>query len=91
MKKEVRTAVMLVRCTIGSDMNVLEKIKKVKGVAEAYTCYGEWDLFAILKGSPGAIDAANMKIRSIARVLQTVTLVAHFAVPSHRPYLRGIR
>lgn len=79
---------MLVRCTIGSDMNVLDKIKKVKGVGEAYTCYGEWDLFAILKGSPSAIDAANMKIRGIPKVLQTVTLVAHLEIPTHRPYLR---
>jgi len=80
---------MLVRCTIGSDMSVLERIKKVNGVAESYTCYGEWDLFAILKGNPSAIDAANMKIRSIPKVLQTVTLVAHLPIPTHRPYLRG--
>lgn len=87
-KEEVRTAIMLVRCTIGSDMEVLEKIKKIDGVSEAYACYGEWDLFAILKGTERTIDEANMKIRGVPKVLRTVTFVAHLAAPAHRPYLR---
>jgi DNA-binding Lrp family transcriptional regulator len=69
-------------------MEVLEKIKKIEGVAEAYACYGEWDLFAILKGTSRIVDEANMKIRGVPKVLRTVTFVAHAAVPSHRPYLR---
>ncbi len=38
------TAYMLISVSISTEYDVLEKIKRIKGVEEAYIVYGSWDI-----------------------------------------------
>ena len=56
--------------------NVLEEIKKIDGIAEAYMVYGTYDICAkVHTEMPNKLKGIVQKIRSQANVLSTLTLM----------------
>jgi DNA-binding Lrp family transcriptional regulator len=56
--------------------SVLEEIKEIRGVEEAYMVYGTYDIFAKVKAdNPLELKAIVQKIRSKDNVMNTLTLM----------------
>ncbi len=56
--------------------NVLEEIKEINGVAEAYMVYGTYDIcIKVQTETPNKLKGIVQKIRSQANVLSTLTLM----------------
>ena len=70
-------AIVLFRVESGSEYHVLEDVKKVDGVEEAYIAFGVYDIAA--KVYALSLDALKEiitdKLRQINRVRSTVTLM----------------
>ena len=60
-----------------SEDEVLEELKKIEGMQEAYVSYGAYDLIAIVKADTmeKLLDAITNKMRKINKVRKTLTLV----------------
>lgn len=60
------------------EYKILEKIRKLKEVEEAYLLFGEWDLIIKIKGIKNPQELANFvinKIRSIKEIKLTSTMI----------------
>lgn len=69
-------AFVLASIKTGREYDVIEEVRKIEGVKEAYITYGAWD--AVIKvevESLGELDKVVTKIRSISGVEYTTTLV----------------
>ena len=70
-------AIFLFRVESGSEYNVLEGVKGVDGVEEAYIAFGVYDIVAKVYGS--SLDTLKEiitdKLRQISKVKSTVTLM----------------
>ena len=60
-----------------SEDEVLEELKKIEGMQEAYVSYGAYDLIAIVKADTieKLLDAITHKMRTINKVRKTLILV----------------
>jgi DNA-binding Lrp family transcriptional regulator len=57
--------------------SVLEKIKEIEGVEEAYMLYGVYDIVAVVKPeTTEELKGIILRIRTVKHVLSTLTLTA---------------
>lgn len=74
---EIQRAIVLVNVESGFEDLVLEKMKKVEGVEEAYISYGVYDI--VIKIRADAMDdlkkIVTNRIRQISNVRATLTLL----------------
>lgn len=74
---EISHALVLFNVESGSENQVLEDVKKVGGVEEAYVSYGSYDIAAKIKAQ--SMDALKViisnKLRQISKVRSTLTLL----------------
>lgn len=70
-------AYLLMVTDIGKEHEILNQLSKIKGVTEARTVYGEFDVIARVEaGDMRTLDGAVTKIRKIGSVIRTVTLIS---------------
>ncbi|MEM1607493.1 MAG: Lrp/AsnC ligand binding domain-containing protein [Candidatus Bathyarchaeia archaeon] len=70
-------AFVLINAEIGSEGEVLNELKKVEGVEEAYSVYGVYDIVAKVKAESmeKLKDIVTWKIRRINKVRSTLTMI----------------
>jgi DNA-binding Lrp family transcriptional regulator len=70
-------AFVLINAEIGSEGEVLEKLKEVKGVEEAYSVYGVYDVIAKVKADTmdKLKDLITWNIRRLPKVRSTLTMI----------------
>ncbi|HMK94894.1 MAG TPA: Lrp/AsnC ligand binding domain-containing protein [Candidatus Limnocylindrales bacterium] len=70
-------AFVLINVESGSEEEVLEQIKKIEGVDEAYFSYGVYDLIAKIKAETmeNLKEMVSHKMRTIPKVRSTLTLI----------------
>jgi DNA-binding Lrp family transcriptional regulator len=70
-------AFVLINVESGSEEEVLEQIKKIEGVEEAYFSYGVYDIITkIAADSMEKLrEMVTRKVRTIGRVRSTLTLI----------------
>ena len=70
-------AFVLINVESGSEEDVLEQIKKIEGVEEAYFSYGVYDIITKVKAETmeKLREAVTRKVRTISRVRSTLTLI----------------
>jgi len=70
-------AYILMVTDIGKEYDVVKEILKIKGVTEARSVYGEFDVIARLEAEDlKTLDDAVTKIRKITSIIRTVTLIS---------------
>ena len=64
--------------TVSNQINcVLDKIREIEGVEEAYMLYGVYDILAVVKAeTPEELKGIILRIRTVNHVLKTLTLMA---------------
>jgi DNA-binding Lrp family transcriptional regulator len=74
---EMPKAFVLINVESGSEEEVLEEIKKIEGVEEAYYSYGVYDIITkIAADSMEKLrETVTRKVRTISRVRSTLTLI----------------
>jgi DNA-binding Lrp family transcriptional regulator len=74
---EMPKAFVLINVESGSEEEVLEQIKKIEGVEEAYFSYGVYDIITkIAANSMEKLrETVTRKVRTIGRVRSTLTLI----------------
>lgn len=74
---EISRAIVLFNVESGSENHVLENVKKVEGVEEAYISYGVYDIAAKVSAvSMAALkEIITGKLRKISKVRSTLTLL----------------
>lgn len=67
---------VLINCEIGKEREILEEIKKVPEVSEAYLLYGVYDIIVKIKGRSNEEIREVMlsKIRKIKGIKRTLTM-----------------
>ena len=67
---------VLLNCDLGTEDYILEELKRVPQVKKAYVTFGAYDIIAEIQAeSQEDFDKAiALKIRSISRVISTMTL-----------------
>jgi len=70
-------AFVLINVESGSEEEVLDEIRKIEGVEEAYYSYGVYDIIAKVKADSmeKLRDTVTRKVRTIVRVRSTLTLI----------------
>ena len=70
-------AFVLINVESGSEEEVLEEIKKIEGVEEAYFSYGVYDIITKVKADSmeKLKETVTRKIRTISKVRSTLTLI----------------
>jgi len=57
--------------------SVLDKIREIEDVEEAYMLYGVYDILAVVKAeTPEELKGIILRIRTVNHVLNTLTLMA---------------
>ena len=71
------TAFVLINTEIGSEANVLETLKKVEGVDEAFAVYGVYDIIARVKADTmdKLKETVTWRIRRLDKVRSTLTMI----------------
>ena len=71
-------AFALINTEIGSEMDVLSKLRKIEGVEEALATYGAYDIIArVSAASPDELkEIISWKIRRIDKVKSTLTMIS---------------
>jgi DNA-binding Lrp family transcriptional regulator len=70
-------AFVLINVESGSEDEVLNELKKIEGVEEAYFSYGVYDLVTKIKADTmeHLKDMVTRKIRALSKVRSTLTLI----------------
>jgi DNA-binding Lrp family transcriptional regulator len=70
-------AFVLINVESGSEDEVLNELKKIEGVEEAYFSYGVYDLVTKIKADSMELlkDMVTRKIRALSKVRSTLTLI----------------
>jgi len=70
-------AFVLINTDMGSEGEVLEELKNVKGIEEAHAVYGVYDVIAKIKAdSMGDLnEMVTSKIRRLSKVRSTLTTI----------------
>ncbi|MDQ1278863.1 MAG: hypothetical protein QG670_123 [Thermoproteota archaeon] len=70
-------AFVLINAEIGSESQILEALKKVANVKEAYTVYGVYDIVAKIEAETmdKLKDIVTWNIRRLDRVRSTLTMI----------------
>jgi len=74
----VPTAFVLVNTELGSETDVLNDIKKLDGVSEAFAVYGTYDIVAKVKAETmeKLKEVVTVRIRKVNNVRATLTLMS---------------
>jgi DNA-binding Lrp family transcriptional regulator len=77
VENEMPKAFVLINVESGSEEEVLEQIKKIGGVEEAYFSYGVYDIIAKIKAETMAKlrETVTQKMRTVSKVRSTLTLI----------------
>ncbi len=76
LSAQVISYVLLVT-EVGKEYEVVQELKRIKGVKEVKVVYGEFDVVSIIEGADlKALDEAVTKLRKIPSVIRTVTLIS---------------
>jgi DNA-binding Lrp family transcriptional regulator len=77
VETEMPKAFVLINVESGSEEEVLEQIKKIGGVEEAYFSYGVYDIIAKVKAETMVKlrETVTQKMRTISKVRSTLTLI----------------
>lgn len=68
---------MLIVADIGKEHDIISQMKKIKGILEPRTVYGEFDVIARIETDDmRSLDEAVTKVRKISSVIRTVTLIS---------------
>jgi len=69
-------AYVLLNCELGAEEFIVEELRKISQVSQAYVTFGAYDVIAeINTDSQEAFDeTVSFKIRRLARVVSTMTL-----------------
>lgn len=72
------TAFVLVNTELGSETDVLNDIKKLDGVSEAFAVYGTYDIVAKVKAETmeKLKEVVTVRIRKVNNVRATLTLMS---------------
>ena len=83
VEKGLPIAFVLINTEIGSEKEVLNELKKVKGVEEAYSVYGVYDIIAKVKADSmdELKDIITWRIRKIEKVRSTLTMIVIEGLP----------
>ena len=70
-------AFVLINVESGSEEEVLDEIKKIEGVEEAYYSYGVYDIISKIAADlmEKLRETVTRKVRTIGRVRSTLTLI----------------
>jgi len=70
-------AFVLINAEIGSEAEVLNELKKVEGVDEAYSVYGVYDIIAKVRADSmeKLKDIVTWRIRRLNKVRSTLTMI----------------
>ena len=70
-------AFVLINAEIGSESDVLNELKKIEGVEEAYSVYGVYDIIAKVKADSmeKLKDIVAWRIRKLNKVRSTLTMI----------------
>ena len=70
-------AFVLINVESGSEEEVLEEIKKIEGVEEAYYSYGVYDIITKVEADSmeKLRETVTRKVRTLGRVRSTLTLI----------------
>jgi len=70
-------AFLLINSEIGSEREVLEAVKKMDGVEEAYMVYGVYDIIAKVKADPieKLKEIVTWHVRRLDKVRSTTTMI----------------
>jgi len=71
------SAFVLINAEIGSEEEVLNELKKVEGVEEAYIVYGVYDVIAKIKADSmdKLKDIVTWNVRRLNKVRSTLTMI----------------
>ncbi|MEM3577629.1 MAG: Lrp/AsnC ligand binding domain-containing protein [Candidatus Bathyarchaeia archaeon] len=72
------TAFVLINAELGSEGNVLQELKKIEGVEEAFNVYGTYDIVVKVKSDTmdKLKEIVTWRIRRLDNVRATLTLMA---------------
>ena len=70
-------AFVLINVESGAEQEVVNDLKKIEGVEEAYFSYGVYDIITKIKADSmeRLKDMVTQKVRAISRVRSTLTLI----------------
>jgi len=70
-------AFVLINVESGAEQEVVNELKKIEGVEEAYFSYGVYDIITKIKADSmeRLKDLVTRKVRTIGRVRSTLTLI----------------
>jgi DNA-binding Lrp family transcriptional regulator len=71
------TAYVFINTEIGSEVNVLEALKKIEGVEEAHALWGVYDIIASIKADTidKLVSMVTKKIGTIEKVTAKLTII----------------
>ncbi|MBA0908046.1 MAG: Lrp/AsnC ligand binding domain-containing protein [Nitrosarchaeum sp.] len=71
----MRNGFVLLNCDLGAEEYVVEELKQIKNVKNAYQTFGEYDIVAeIVSEDQHKFDKVVADIRKLSRVISTMTL-----------------
>ena len=67
---------VLFNCALGAEEFILEELKKISGVSQAYVTFGAYDIIAEINtdSQQDFDEAVALKIRRLTRIVSTMTL-----------------
>ncbi|MEM2914529.1 MAG: Lrp/AsnC ligand binding domain-containing protein, partial [Candidatus Bathyarchaeia archaeon] len=70
-------AFVLINAELGSEIEVLNELKKVEGIEEAYSVYGVYDIIAKVRSDSmeKLKDIVTWRIRRMNKVRSTLTMI----------------
>ena len=76
VKKKMHVGFVLLNCDLGAEEYILDELKQVEQVKNAYVTFGAYDIIAEIHGSDQEEfeKTVSMKIRRHSRIVSTMTL-----------------
>ena len=76
VKKKMHVGFVLLNCDLGAEEYILDELKQVEQVKNAYVTFGAYDVIAEIHGSDQEEfeKTVSMKIRRLSRIVSTMTL-----------------
>ena len=76
VKKKMHVGFVLLNCDLGAEEYILDELKQVEQVKNAYVTFGAYDIIAEIHCSDQEEfeKTVSMKIRRLSRIVSTMTL-----------------
>ena len=67
---------VLLNCDLGAEEFIVEELKKISNVSQAYITFGAYDVIAEINADSqeGFDETVSVKIRRLTRIMSTMTL-----------------